>query len=181
MVLLSNNQDLTAASGILNIPFLESIYHSVIDETFATLAGDRIVTLHLNPEIQQDVVTQSQPAPQQFNPFFGRTPVPNTNTRNPGVKITHRDVQYNAHIKIGPLRDGDDNMGIGDLKANQAAITLVIEALPHLQEALSVSIEGRRYTIDETRPIGFSRRRYVIAILTEINESEPPTPDNTIG
>lgn len=179
MVLLPNNQDLTASSGIINMPFLEQVYHSIIDETFLDLG--RTVTLHLSPEVQQDTVTQSQPAPQQYNPFFGRTPVPRTNTRNPGVKITHRDVQYAAHIKIGPLKEGDDAMGIGNLLANEAAITLVIEALPHIKEALSVSIEGRRYSIDETRPIGFSNRRYIICKLTEIQETEPPSPDITVG
>lgn len=179
MVLLPNNQNLTASSGLINISFLEQIYHSVIDETFMDLG--RTVVLHLKPEIQQDTVTQSQPAPQQYNPFFGRTPVPKINTRNPGVKITPRDVEYSAHIKIGPLHEGDDSMGIGNLLANEASITLVIEALPHIQETLSVSIEGRRYSIDETRPIGFSTRRYIICKLTEIQETEPPSPDITIG
>ena len=72
MVLIPNNENLTAASGLINSAYLESIYHSVIDETFLDLG--RIVTLHLPPEIQQDTNTQSQPAPQQYNPFFGRTP-----------------------------------------------------------------------------------------------------------
>lgn len=179
MVLIPNNENLTAASGLINSAYLESIYHSVIDETFLDLG--RIVTLHLPPEIQQDTNTQSQPAPQQYNPFFGRTPVPRTNTRNPGVKITHRDVEYRAHIKLGPMKAGEDTSGMGDLSDIEAVITLVIESLPHVQEALSVSIEGRRYSIEETRPVGFSTRRYVMCKLKEVQESEPPSPDITIG
>jgi hypothetical protein len=179
MVLLPNNQDLTASSGIINMPFLESIYHSVMDETFLDLG--RSVILHLQPEIEQDPITQAQPAPQQYNPFFGRTPVPNINTRNPGVKITPRDVHYDAHIVVGPLKAEEDTQGIGDLLDNEARITLVIEALPHLQETLSISIEGRRYSLEETRPIGFSTRRYVICKLKEIQETGPPSPDITVG
>ena len=179
MVLLPSNQNLTASSGIIDSAFLESVYHSVIDETFVDLA--RTVTLHLRPMIEQDPVTQSRAAPQQYNPFFGRAPVPQTNTRNAGVKIAPRDVQYDAHIKIGPLKAEEDAQGIGMLLDNEAMITLVIEALPHLQETISVSVEGRRYAVEETRPIGFTTRRYVMCKLTEIQEVEPPTPDVTTG
>lgn len=179
MVLLPNNQNLTAASGLINMPFLESVYHSIMDETYLDLG--RTVVLHLKPQIQQDPTTQSLSAPQQYNPFFGRAPVPQSNTRNPGVKITTRDVEYAAQIRVGPMKAGEDAKGIGDLAANEAMITLVIEALPHIEDTLSISIEGRRYVIDETRPIGFSTRRYIMIKLTEINETEPPTPDITIG
>lgn len=179
MTLLPNNQDLSASSGIINSAFLESVYHSVMDEAFMDLG--RTIVLHLNPEIQQDVATQSQPAPQQFNPFFGRTPVPNINTRNPGVKITPRDVQYDAHIVVGPVKLDEDAQGVGNLLHNEAMITLVIEALPHINETISISIEGRRYSLEETRPIGFTKRRYIMCKLKEVQETEPPTPDITIG
>jgi len=179
MVLLPNNQNLTASSGIINSAFLEAVYHSVIDETFMDLG--RTVTLHLQPEVQQDTTTQSQAAPQQYNPFFKRTPVPVTNTRHTGTKITTRDVQYDAHIRLGPIKADEDTMGMGDLLDNEAMITLVIEALPHLHETISISIEGRRYSLEETRPIGFSQRRYIMCKLQEIQETEPPTPDITIG
>ena len=129
MVLLPNNQNFAAASGVIDSSFLEAVYHSVMDEAFIDLG--RTVMLHLNPEIQQDVATQSQQSPQQYNPFFGRSPIPNINTRNPGVKITHRDVEYAAQIRIGPIKADEDTEGIGDLADNEAMITLVIEALPH--------------------------------------------------
>lgn len=179
MVTIPNNQNLSAASGIINSAFLEQVYHSVIDETFMDLG--RIITLHLKPEIQQDVNTQSQASPQQYNPFFGRVPVPKTNTRNPGVRIEPRDVEYNAHIRVGPIKADKDTMGIGDLADNEAMITLVIEALPHIEETLRVSIEGRRYTIEETRPVGFSTRRYIMCKLREVPEKEAPNSDITIG
>jgi len=180
MVLLPNNQDLSAASGLLNIPLLEGIYHAIMDETYTANGLARNIILHLQPAVEQDNTTQSLPAPQQYNPFFSSVPVPQANTRNSGTKITHRDVQYAAQIVVGP-RMGDDSKGIGELKSNQATFTVVIEALPHIDEALSVSIEGRRYTIDRTRPIGFSQRRYLMCECTEIQELEPGTPDITIG
>ena len=180
MVLLPNNQNLLAASGLVNMPFLEAIYHSMMDEMMGDMG--RIVTFHLPPLVQQDNVTQGKAAPQQYNPFFNRVPVPNTNTRNPGTKITHRDVQYNAQIVFGPLAaPKDDKTGMGDLATDEARITVVIEALPHVQEAYGVSIEGRRFRIDQTRPIGLSTRRYLMVKLKEVQELEPPTPDITIG
>lgn len=182
MVLLPNNQDLTAGSGIINMSFLDNIYHSFMDEALADLSGERgEVVFHLEPEVQQDVTTQSQPAPQQYNPFFKRTAVPQTNTRHTGTRITPRDRSYAAHIRIGPIKADDDTQGIGDLKENEAMITVVIEALRDVKEALSCSIEGRRYSIENDRPIGFTKRRYLIVKLKEIEETEPPTPDGTIG
>ena len=179
MVLLPNNQDLSAASGLVDMPFLESLYHCVMDEMMADMG--RIVTFHLPPEIQQDVNTQSQPAPQQYNPFFQRVPVPVTNTRGTGTRITHRDVQYNAQIRLGPLKADEGIDGIGSLNDDEAVITVVIEALGHVQEAFGVSIEGRRYSIEQTRPVGLSQRRYILVKLREVQELEPPSPNITIG
>jgi hypothetical protein len=181
MVFITSNQDFSAASGLLNIPFLEAIYHSVMDETFLNPALARNVVFHLQPTRQQDTTTQSQPAPQQFNPFFGGVPVPKTNTRQPGVKITPRDVIYKAHIKVGPISEKEGG-GMGALKDNEAMLTVVIEALPHVQEAISVTVEGRRYSIIGTsRPIGFSVRRYLMVKLQEIQEQEAQSPDITVG
>jgi hypothetical protein len=169
MVSLPPNENFSNASGIINMPYLENVYHTIIDETFLDLGRD--VTLHLKPIEELDSTTQSQPQASQSNPFFGgRVPVPRTSTRNSGKKITHRDVTYQGHIVIGPIKEGNDNLGIGDLLENQAAVTLDVGALGHLAETLSVTIEGRRYSIHETRPFGFSVRRYVIVILDEINE-----------
>jgi hypothetical protein len=181
MVLLPNNQNLLAASGLVNMPFLESIYHSMMDEMMSDMGGgDNIVTFHLFALEQQDNVTQSKPAPQQYNPFFNRVPVPLTNTRNTGTKVTPRDVQYNAQITIGPKK-GNDKTGMGDLKANQIQLTVVKEALGHLNDTLSFTARGNRYTIDELRVIGLSTPRYIIVIGTEINEQNSPDADTTIN
>jgi hypothetical protein len=179
MVNITPNQDLTAGSGIINIGFLESIYHSFMDEAMVDLG--RTVIFHLKPIIQQDVVTQSQPAPQQLNPFFGRVPVPATNTRNSGTKNTPRDVAYKAQIVVGPLKNDLRLTGMGWLDDNEAMVTVVVEALEHVQNAIAVSIEGRRYTVVESRPIGFSTRRYLMVKLREIQETEAPSPDKTVG
>lgn len=181
MVQISNNQDLSAASGIINIAFMESIYHSFMDEAMFKLSGSRFVICHLPPISEQDAVTQSLPAPQQYNPFFSRVPVPLASTRNTGVKITPRDVSYNAQIVVGPIKD-DSKLGIGRLDVNEAMITVVIEALEHVNQALSFSIEGRRYTrVGDPRPIGFSQRRYLMVKLRAIQESENPSPDKSVG
>lgn len=172
MVLIPSLENFSNSSGILNVGFLESMYRSVIDESFLVLG--RVITLHLQPIKQQDNSTQAQPPVAQYNPFFQRPSIPATNTRSAGVKITPRDVQYRAHIKIGPIEAGNDLTGMGDLKANQAMITLGIEALPHLTEGqcIAVSIEGRRYAVIDTRPVGFSSRKYVMAKLQEIQETQ---------
>lgn len=183
MIFIPNNQDLSASSGVLNIPFLEAIYHSVMDDALSGLGGQRgQVIFHLSPIVQQDVATQSRPSPQMYNPFFGRSPVPNQPTRNPGTKLTPRDVAYTAHIVVGPRIPGTNDIhGMGHLNNNEAMITVVIEALQHVQQAIAVSIEGRRYAVDNTRPIGFSQRRYLMVKLSEIQETEQPSPDIKIG
>jgi hypothetical protein len=60
-------------------------------------------------------------------------------------------------------------------------ITVVAEAIDHVNEARSVSIEGRRYAVENTRPIGFSKRRYLMVLLEEIQETEAPSPRSTDG
>jgi hypothetical protein len=180
VTLIPNNQDLTAASGVINHQFLEGIYHAFMDEALMDLGEARQVIFHLEPEIQQDDTTQSKPAPQQYNPFFHRTPVPGTNTRNTGVRVTPRDVSYNAHIRIGPM-NSEDESGMGNLLDNEIQLTVVIEALPHVNAALTFSVEGRRYQVDQTRPIGFSVRRYLMIKGSEIQETEQPVSDITMG
>lgn len=174
MVLIPSNEDFSqgAASGIIDANFLEGLYECVIDETFIDLA--RPVTLHLRPIREQDVTTQSQMSAAQYNPFFGGVGAPRANTRDTGVRVTPRDTIYQAHIRVGPMKGIPDLMGIGDLKANEAMITLTIGAVEHLEETLSITIEGRRYEIDESRPIGFSERKYIMVKLSEINEKNSP-------
>lgn len=179
MVTISNNQDLTAASGLINISSLEAIYHSFMDEAMLDLG--RTVVFHLHPIREQDVTTQSQQSAQQYNPFFGRVPVPVTNTRNSGTKNTPRDVEYKAQIVVGPLKNDLRLTGMGWLDDNEAMITVVAEAFEHVQNAIAVSIEGRRYTVVESRPIGFSVRRYLMIKLREVQESEAPSPNKTVG
>ena len=179
MVIIPNNQDLSAASGIINVGFLEAVYHSFMDEAMVDLG--RIVTFHLPPTKEQDPVTQGRAAPQQYNPFFQRVPIPAANTRNSGTKNTPRDVQYKAQIVVGPLKNDKRLTGMGWLDDDEAMITVVAEAFEHVQAAIAVSIEGRRYTVVESRPIGFSTRRYLMVKLRNIQEQEPPSPDKTVG
>lgn len=175
MVLLPTTEDFGAASGLINFGNLENIYHSIIDETFVGLGGSRgPAVIHLPPIKEQDTQTQGGPQAQQYNPFFGRSAQPSSRTRNTGVKITPRDIQFTVHARIGP-HGGDDLQGIGDLKDNEIAFTFPIEALDHVKDALSISFEGRRYEVDETRPIGFTVRRYLIVKCTEINEQDTDT------
>lgn len=174
MILLPSPEDFSTASGIINISFLNSLYKSLIDESFLDMG--RPIILHLPPVKEQDANTQSQNQPSQYNPYFGRVQAPITNRRNTGVTITERDIQFTAHIKIGPLSEGNDTTGIGNLAANQVAVTLHISALPFIKKAQSMSIEGRRYDIDKNRPIGLIERSYIIVFGTEIDD---PTIDNS--
>lgn len=182
MVLIPNLQDLTAGSGIINIGFLEAVYHSFMDEALEDLGGRRgPVIFHLDPAVQQDTATQGAPAPQQYNPFFRGVAVPQKTTRTPGVKITPRDVQYTAHIRVGPMKVSENLEGMGDLLDDEIQLTVVIEAINHVKAAQSFSVEGRRYSVEDTRPIGFSVRRYLMIKGKEIQEKEPPTNDPTVG
>ncbi len=185
MILLPTKEDFSQASGLFDGKYFESIYEAFVDTSFVQFA--RIITLHLRPSIQEDINTQNQAQAQQYNPFFGRVPVPNTNTRGTGAKVTPRDINYKAHVKIGPMKIGpaslgreaeEDLLGIGDLKSNEAMITLGIESLTDLQNTLSISIEGRRYSISERRQIGFSRRKYIMVWLKEIQERDNSTQIN---
>jgi hypothetical protein len=178
MILLPTTEDFSASSGLIDFGALENIYHSVMDETFVGLGGNRgRAIIHLPPIKTQNLTTQSGPQSQQYNPFFGRSSIPSPTTRNTGVEVTPRDIEFTVHSRIGP-HGGDDLQGIGDLKDNEIALTFQIEALQYVEDALSISFEGRRYQVDETRPIGFTVRRYLIVKCTEINEIDNSTGEN---
>lgn len=168
------SEDFSEAGGFLDVAGFEAIYESFIDESFVKLS--RVITLHMPPILTENIATQTGPASQQYNPFFGRSARPGP-TRNTGAEVTYHDIQYHVHIKIGPF-DGDDTKGIGRLEANEISATFVIEALTDIKRALSFSIEGRRYSIMTTRPIGFSTRKYVMCKLREINEKDTSTAIN---
>lgn len=176
MVLIPSNEDFSAGSGIVNIGALQSIYKSVMDETFSDMG--RTVVFHLEPSRTVSQNTVAQPQANTFNPFFQGVPVPRTTTGVHGVEITPRDVQYTAHIRVGPMKSGDDQTGMGDLKANEAQLTLHIGALDHVKSALSVTVEGRRYRIDETRPVGLTKRDYMLVKLIEIQEADLAQGEN---
>ncbi len=156
-------------------PGFESCYANLMNSSFAALG--RNIVLHLTPERTVDAsgVQQSTGA-VHYNPFMGRSarPVPNqiSTTRQPAVRHVHRDVTYIAHIKHGP-KDADDNGGVELLK-DEVQTTTVLESLPHISECESVTIDGRRYTLESTRKIGLQNTRYVIAKWSAINESENP-------
>lgn len=172
MTLIPTTENFAASSGLINFGHLENIYHSIIDETFQGFGGSRgKAIVHLPPSVVEDTQTQSGPQATQYNPFFGRASMPSPHTRHAGTRVTPRDIEFTVHSRIGPMGD-DDLMGIGDLKDNEASFTFPIEALSFIQDALSISYEGRRYQVDETRPIGLTVRRYVIVKCTEINEKD---------
>jgi hypothetical protein len=176
MIQLPSPEDFSASDNLIDFPGLDDIYHSIMDETLASMG--RTITLHLVPQKTQDVATESQPPASRYNPYFGRVQFPKTDTRNTGVDIVPRDINFKAHIKIGPV-EGDDSKGIGHLKSNEAQITLDISALPYLAETLSVSVEGRRYIIlGDPRPHGLISRRYIIVMLQEINDPTTKIGEN---
>ncbi len=131
--------------------------------------------LHLQPTKTEDTdgVQASTPA-VRYNPFQRRggrqVPTPISTTRTPAVKITHRDVEYIAHIKHGP-KDADDKGGV-TLLENQVQTTTLIESKLHINGTITATIDGRRYNLESARPIGFRDIRYLISKWTAVNEVE---------
>lgn len=151
----------------------ENCYHNIFDSSFFALG--RNIVLHLTPQktIDSSGVQASTPA-VHYNPFDRRAgrqvPSQISTTRTPAVRLVHRDVTYKAHIKHGP-KDANDNNGISLLE-NEVMTTTLIESLSHLNEAQSATIDGGRYQLEWTRPIGFRDVRYVISKWSAINETE---------
>jgi hypothetical protein len=151
----------------------EQCYGSIMDSSFAALG--RTITLHLTPEkIIETSGLQAGPSAMHYNPLMGRSArrAPNriSTTRTTATRLIHRDVQYVAHIKHGP-NDPDDSSGIS-LDRDEVQTTTVLASEPHIDEALTATIDGNRYTKDSSRIIGFQNARYVICKWTRINESE---------
>lgn len=151
----------------------EECYNSIFDSSFAALG--RNIVLHLTPEKTNDTdgIQASTPA-LHYSPFSGRAPrrAPSniSTVRQTGVRLVHRDVTYSAHIKHGP-KDADDNGGVS-LERNEVMTTTVIESQPHVDEALTATIDGKRYQKEWSRPIGFRDLRYVITKWSEVNEKQ---------
>ena len=151
----------------------ENCYDSIFDSSFTALG--RVITLHLTPEkiIDTSGLQASTPA-VHYNPFAGRAPrrvpSPISTVRTTGTRLVHRDVDYVAHIKHGP-QDDDDTGGVS-LERDEVMTTTVMESLPHVNEALTATIDGARYRKEWTRKIGFRDVRYIITKWKEVNEAE---------
>ena len=151
----------------------ENCYHSLMDSSYFALG--RTIVLHLTPEkiIDTSGVEASTPA-VHYNPFMrrGGRQVPSTisTTRTPAVQLIHRDVPYAAHIKHGP-KNSDDKGGI-ELFDGEAQTTTLIESQKHINGAITATIDGRRFNLESTRPIGFRDVRYLISKWKRIDEAE---------
>lgn len=151
----------------------EQCYANIMDSSYFALG--RNIVLHLVPEKVSDTtgVEASTPAVHynSFNRRAGRRVPSNiSTTRTPAVKITHRDVTYQAHIKHGP-KDDDDKGGIA-LRDGEVQLTTLIATQPHIRSALTATIDGSRYKLEWARPIGFQEVRYLISKWKIINEVE---------
>jgi hypothetical protein len=151
----------------------EDCYDSFMDSAFAAIG--RQIVLHLTPvQVIDSSGVQAATSALHYNPFAGRAPrrAPSTigTTRQPAVRLTHRNVTYTAQIKHGP-KQTDDTGGIS-LEKDEVLTTLIVEARPHVTEALSATIDGNRYQVEWIRDIGFQDRRYIMVKWSEINEVE---------
>lgn len=152
---------------------MENCYHSITDSSFFALG--RTIVLHLTPEkiIDTSGVEASTPA-VRYNPFQrrGGRQVPSTisTTRMPAVQLVHRDVEYIAHIKHGP-KHFDDRGGV-ELLADECQTKTLIESSKHINGAITATIDGRRFNLQWTRPIGLRDVRYLIAKWKRVNEQE---------
>lgn len=150
----------------------ENCYNNLMDSSFAALG--RVITLHLEPvkTADTDGVEASTPA-VRYNPFQRRggrqVPSQISTTRMPAIKITYRDVEYVAHIKHGPKDIDKDGVALRD---NEVQTTTLIESKLHINGTLTATIDGRRYNLDSTRPIGFRDISYLISKWTRISEVE---------
>jgi hypothetical protein len=146
-----------------------------MDSSFAALA--RPLILHLQPEKTIDVSgVEASTNALHYNPFMRRggrqVPSTITTTRMPAVQQVHRDVEYAAHIKHGP-KNAKDNGGV-ELLEGETMTKTVLASSKHLNGAISATIDGRRFNLEWTRPIGFRDLRYIIAKWSRINEAENP-------
>lgn len=154
-------------------PNLESLYEKAIDGSFAVFA--RQIVLHLTPIKVADSGLLAAPQATQYNPLLGQAPrgVPNivSTTRNRGVKITPRDVIYQAHIKHGPTEMSDKESI--RLEMDQVATTTIYESMRHILEAESVTIDGMRFKLHKyPRPVGLHSKQYLITIWEKIPEMQ---------
>ncbi len=155
-------------------PGFGDCYASLMDSSFAALG--RNIVLHLTPDkiIDTSGVQASTPA-VHYNPFMRRggrqAPSTISTTRTPAVQLVHRDVTYIAKIKHGP-KDADDKGGV-ELSSDEVMTTLVIAAQSHVNDALSATIDGRRYgSAESVHPFGFQTNRYILVKWKRINERE---------
>lgn len=170
MINVPNNENLL---GGFSWPNFDNLYKQVIDGSFAAFA--RLIVLHLMPIQTPDSGLLAAPQPTQYNPLLGQAPrgVPNivSTTRNKAVKITPRDVVYQAHIKHGPAEIDDKNLI--RLEMDQCATTTVYESFQHITEAESVTIDGMRFKLHKSpRPIGLHAKQYLITIWQKIPEMQ---------
>lgn len=171
MVLITANEDLTQASGVLPIGSMASIYEGLMDNALSELG--RSITVHLEPTIQANP-TVTNPSTQHgaYNPFFHGSSRPTAGGQQKGVRVTHRDVVYTAHIKHGP-RPLDDTGGMGTLEEDEAQTTTVYESLTDIERAVSATIDGERFVLARgPRPIGFNSTKYLMCVWKRIVEKE---------
>jgi len=175
MINVNPNQPL---NGSCPWPDFEELYNDVMDSSFDVLG--RNITLHLHPvQTAASGVVQSTKRVLQYNPYLGRAPRPapmNISTsRTPAARFVPRDVIYKAHIRHGPTESSHQDTGI-DLDINQAATTTVVEAIPHISEAESATIDGSRYQVfSPPREIGLGTLRYAITVWERVAEKENPS------
>lgn len=174
-IIITSPESFTQSSGLINFPSLNSLYESIIDESFVGL-GRRII-LYLQPQIQADPTSYGNTS-TAYNPFFNQTVIPPDSTKTTGVRVTTREIEFTAHIRIGP-KDMEDNSGMGRLMRNEAQTTTVIESHKYLAECISAKIDGLIYRLKEgPRTIGFSNKLYVICKWERINERDSADPNS---
>lgn len=163
MVSLPTKEDFSQASGSIPFAIMERFYEAFIDSTFVQGSGTaRQIILQLSPSRTEDKTEQVQNNPGSFNPFFQGSMRPTAGGKNRGVEITPREVPYMAQIRHGPKPE-DDTDGIGALAEDECTTTLAIESLPDLEDSLSSTIDGQRYTkLGGPRPVGFTSKKYLI-------------------
>lgn len=170
MVVLPTKEDFSQASGLINYPFLNSLYEGFMDK--ALLEMGRQIVIHLQPAVTEDKSVSTKVDAGAYNPFFRNSSRISSGGKGKGVVSQPRDIGYTAHVVHGP-RPLNEQTGAGALSEDQVQTTTVYESLGDIESAVSVTIDGNRYRkLEDPRIVGFSDAKYVLQTWERIAETE---------
>lgn len=171
MAILPTKEDFSQVSGLVNYSYFDELYEGAMDNALVEMG--REIILHLESSVTEDKAVAVKNNPASYNPFFRGSSRGYTGGKNKGVVITnYRDIGYTAQIRHGP-KPLDQHTGAGELSEDQVQTTTVYESLKYIENAVSATIDGKRYErFEDARIVGFDGPKYVIQVWGRIAEQE---------